>query len=73
MVAAWALWLFRFELRAVRAHALACAAVIAILLGAMLGAERVTTWAEDSFYGDNVVLRESSDYQREIEPNHRAG
>ena len=66
VVAAWALWLFRFELRAVRAHALACVAVLVILLAAMLGAERVTTWAEDSFYGDNVVLRESSDYQRVV-------
>jgi spermidine synthase len=47
-----------------RLHALACAAVVAVLLATMAGADRMTTWAEDRFYGDNIVLRESSDYQR---------
>jgi len=36
-----------------------------VALGAaMLGADHLTTWAEDRFYGDRIVLRESSDYQR---------
>ena len=63
-VAVWALWLFRGELRAWRAHALACAAVVAVLAAAMAGAGRLTTWAEDEFYGDRVVLREASEFQR---------
>ena len=65
-VAAWALWLFRHELRALRAHALACAAVLLALLAGMAGADRLTTWAEDRFYGDRVVLRETSAYQRVV-------
>ena len=65
-VAAWALWLFRAELRGLTAHALACAAVLGVLLAALLGADRLTTWAEDRFYGDRVVLRESSPYQRVV-------
>jgi spermidine synthase len=65
-VAVWALWLFRAGLRRWRAHALACAAVVGVLLVAMLGADRLTTWAEDRFYGDAVVVRESSDYQRVV-------
>jgi spermidine synthase len=65
-VAAWAVLLFRGELRAWRAHALACAAAFGVLLLAMLGADRLTTWAEDRFYGDRVVLRESSPYQRVV-------
>lgn len=65
-VAVWALWLFRGELRAWRAHAAACAAVVAALLAALAGADRLTTWAEDRFYGDRVILRESSDYQRVV-------
>ena len=65
-VAVWALWLFRAELRRWRAHALACAAVIAALATAMWGADRLTTWAEDGFYGDDIVLRESSAYQRVV-------
>ena len=63
-VAVWALWLFRGELRRWRAHALACAGVVAALAAAMAGAEQLTTWAEDRFYGDNVVVRASSPYQR---------
>jgi spermidine synthase len=63
-VAVWALWLFRAELRRFGAHALACALALAVLVAAMVGAERLTTWAEDRFYGSEIVIRESSDYQR---------
>ena len=72
-VALWALWLFRGELRRLRLHAAACAVVVAVLAVAMAGADRVTTWAEDRFYGDNVVLRESSDYQRIVVTASQAG
>lgn len=65
-VAVWALWLFRGQVRRVAVHAAACAAVLAVLVAAMLGADRLTTWAEDRFYGDDVILRESSDYQRVV-------
>ena len=63
-VAAWALWLFRGELRRLWAHAFACVSVFVVLLGAFAAAERFTTWAEDQFYGDPIVVRERSDYQR---------
>ena len=63
-VAVWALWLFRAELRAWRAHATACALVIATLVGAFAGADRLTTWAEDRFYGERIVFSHSSPYQR---------
>jgi spermidine synthase len=39
----------------------------------MAGADRITTWAEDRFYGDNVVLRENSDYQRIVVTSGPAG
>jgi len=65
-VAVWALWIFRDELRRWHAHALACAAVVLALAAAMAGAEHLTTWAEDRFYGDNVVVRENSAYQRVV-------
>ncbi len=65
-VAAWTLWLFRGELRRWAAHAGACGAVLVTLLAAMLGADQLTTWAEDRFYGDRVVLRQSSAYQRVV-------
>lgn len=65
-VAVWALWLFRAELRAWRAHALACAAVIGVLLAGFALADRLTTWAEDRFYGDGIVFSETSPYQRVV-------
>ena len=63
-VAVWALWLFRAELRAWRSHALTCAVAIALLAAAMAGADRLSTWAEDRFYGEQIVFKESSSYQR---------
>ncbi|MFT3858749.1 MAG: polyamine aminopropyltransferase [Aquabacterium sp.] len=64
LVAVWALHLFRHEVRAWRAHLLACAGVIGVLLVAMMGAAPLTSWAEDSFFGGGVVLRKDTPYQR---------
>ncbi|MDC6169632.1 polyamine aminopropyltransferase [Paucibacter sp. XJ19-41] len=72
-VAVWALWLFRAQLRAFKAHALACALAVMLLVAALLGAERLTTWAEDRFYGEHIVLKESSDYQRIVVTQGNAG
>ena len=63
-VAVWALWLFRAELLHWRSHAMACTLVVATLVAALFGADALTSWAEDRFYGDGVIVRESSDYQR---------
>jgi spermidine synthase len=72
-VAAWALWLFRGEIRSVGVHVIACAATIAALLLAVAGADRVTTWAEDRFYADHVLYSETSAYQRVVVTASRAG
>jgi spermidine synthase len=72
-VAMWALWLFRGDLRQLTAHALACAAVVAALMAAMLGAERISTWAEDRFYADHIVYSETSPYQRIVVTSSSAG
>ena len=63
-VAVWALWLFKGELRRWGLHALACGGVVAALLAAFAGAERVSSWAEDRFYADRIVYSASSAYQR---------
>ena len=78
-VAAWALWLFRHELRGLRAHAVACAATLVVLMLAWAWADRVTTLAEDRLYADRVVFAQSTPYQRivvthapgEGRPGHR--
>jgi spermidine synthase len=72
-VACWALWLFKGEIRAWRSHALACAGVATVLVAAMAGAEPLTTWSEDRFYGDGVVLRQNTPYQRIVVSQTHAG
>ena len=72
-VAVWALWIFRGQLRHFAAHAAACAGVVGVLLLVMAGGDALTTWAEDRFYGDQIILRESSDYQRVVVTAGRAG
>ncbi len=65
-VAVWTLWLFRRVLPRWRADALACAACLAVLLAGFAAAGRITTWAEDRFYGDRVLYAETSLYQRVV-------
>ena len=72
-VAAWALWLFRAELRARRSHTVACALSAGLLLAALAGAEQLTTWAEDRFYGEHIVFKQSSPYQRIVVTEGHAG
>ena len=72
-VAVWALWLFRAELRRVRAHALACALTVAALVAVFAAADTVTSWAEDRFYADHVLYSETSAYQRVVVTASRQG
>jgi spermidine synthase len=72
-VALWALWLFRHELRRLRAHALACLATVGLLAGAFAGAGLITTLAEDRFYQDPIVFAATSPYQRIVVTNGQAG
>ncbi len=72
-VAVWALWLFRGQLRQLSVHALSCALVVAALLAALLGADRITTWAEDRFYADSVLYSETSAYQRVVVTSSKQG
>ncbi|MDD2608918.1 MAG: polyamine aminopropyltransferase [Giesbergeria sp.] len=72
-VGLWALWLFRYELRHLAAHAVACVAVLAVLLLGFLGADRITTFAEDKFYQDRIVFTAASPYQRIVVTHGKAG
>ena len=72
-VALWALWLFRHQLRLLRAHVLACLATLGLLCGAFAGADLITTLAEDKFYQDPVVFAATSPYQRIVVTRGHAG
>ena len=72
-VAVWALWMFRFELRQFKAHALACGATLAVLAAAFVGADHITTLAEDKFYQDRIVFTAASPYQRIVVTQGKLG
>lgn len=72
-VALWAVWLFRHELRRLRAHVLACGLVLGALVAGLAGAEHITTVAEDKFYQDRVVFTAASPYQRIVVTRGRLG
>ncbi|PZQ67360.1 MAG: polyamine aminopropyltransferase [Variovorax paradoxus] len=72
-VGAWALWLFRHELRRLGAHALACALTLAALAAAFAFSDRITTLAEDRFYQDRIVFAATSPYQRIVVTRGSAG
>lgn len=72
-VALWAVWLFRGELRRLRAHAVACVLVLGALLAGFVGADHITTLAEDKFYQDRIVFSTASPYQRIVVTRGKAG
>ena len=72
-VAVWALWLFRGQLRQLPVHVASCALVVVVLLAALAGADRITTWAEDRFYADSVLYSETSAYQRVVVTSSKQG
>jgi spermidine synthase len=72
-VAVWTLWLFRGELRRLRLLGLACAGVTGVLLLGLAGADWLTAWSEDRFYGDRVLYKATSDYQRIVVTGGSAG
>ena len=73
LVAFWAWWLFRHELRQRGAHLAACAMVLAILALGMAAAGRITTLAEDHFYQSPIAFAETSPYQRIVVSHGRNG
>jgi spermidine synthase len=64
LVAAWALWLFRGKLGAMRWRTLQCAMVVGLLAGGLVESDRLTTLAEEDMYADQVVFARSSPHQR---------
>ena len=72
-VAVWALWLFRQELHRLGEHIAACALVVGLLAAGMVGADQITTLAEDRFYQDRIVFSTTSPYQRIVVTQGLAG
>jgi len=63
-VAVWALWLFRRELHDPGWLKAQCAVVLALLAGGFAYAERLTQFAEQQLYAEDIVYARTSPYQR---------
>ena len=63
-VGLWSTWIFRHELgRTAFLRGLGVAGVLVLTAGTV-AAERITTWAEERLYADEIVFTRSSAYQR---------
>ncbi len=63
-IALWATWLFREHLPSLVGLRVQAGLAIALLLVGFAGAGRLTDFAEQSLYADNVIYAKSSPYQR---------
>lgn len=63
-VAGWASWLFRGQLARPGPLRAQCVLAGLALLAGLLGAERLTRWAEENIYADDIIYAETTPYQR---------
>jgi len=63
-VALWSTWLFREQIARTRALRAGCVIVIALLGGATVFAERISSAADSSLYADEVIFSRDTPYQR---------
>ncbi|MEY3996837.1 MAG: hypothetical protein RL344_1180 [Pseudomonadota bacterium] len=73
LVAVWAIWLFRFELRVKWSHQMAAGFTLLILSIAWLAANTITTLTEDKFYQDPVIFKATSPYQKIVVTHGKQG
>jgi len=64
LVACWTTFLFRDQLRHAAGLRAQCVAVIVLLLAGFAYGERMTTFAEENLYTDDIIFAKSSPYQR---------
>jgi spermidine synthase len=63
-VALWSTWLFREQIARTRALRAGCVIVMALLGGATVFAERISSAADTSLYADEVIFSRNTPYQR---------
>ncbi|MDD5033472.1 MAG: polyamine aminopropyltransferase [Methylococcaceae bacterium] len=63
-VAGWASWLFRDQLSRPGALRLQCTLAALALAVGLVSADRLTRWAEENIYADDIVFAETTPYQR---------
>jgi len=63
-IALWTIWLFRDQLPERRALTGVGSIVLLVLAGGFVGSDKLTQFAETSLYQDDIVLTETTPYQR---------
>ncbi|MBK6742698.1 MAG: polyamine aminopropyltransferase [Hydrogenophilales bacterium] len=63
-VALWTAWHFRAELGGVSRRLLRGGVILILLAGGFLLSDRLTHWAEQGLFGDDIVFARSTPYQR---------
>ena len=66
MVAGWTTFLFRDQLPRASWLRAQCAVILMVLLAGFVYGERMTTFAEENLYTDDIIFAKSSPYQRII-------
>src|SRR5437773_8216542 len=64
LVAGWTTGLFRDQVARLSSLRAQCAAVLVLLLAGFAYGERLTTFAEESLYTDDIIFAKSTPYQR---------
>src|SRR2546426_1194141 len=64
LVAGWTTYIFRDQVAAVRALRAQCVAVLVLLVSGFAYGERMTTFAEENLYTDDIIYAKSTPYQR---------
>ena len=72
-VGLWGTWILADQIRRPTPLRVRAGVVIALLVGGLVYADRLTTWAEDRMYADDVTLAKTSSYQRIVVTRSNAG
>ena len=72
-VGLWGTWILAAQIKRPLALRLRAGLVIALLVGGLAYADRLTTFAEDRMYADDVVYAKTSSYQRIVVTRSTAG
>ncbi len=64
LVALWATWLFRAQLRNVKLIRATGAAVVLLLAAGVYGSNKIASVADDELYADRVIFSRTTHYQR---------
>ncbi len=64
LVAIWAVWIFRSQLKHITTTLVQCGVVIVLLISGLLFANHLTQYTEEKLFDDHIIFSKSTQYQR---------